>query len=130
METNSFQHSLMEIAFLGAFYGLTSHARCIFDYARDQGGAERVKRLGEVGRMVSFVAERRFGEALKALEGRGIDPENLGSDSEETDILEAALCAYALRQCKIGHAESLIEKLSALKISGALGRFVEHVRIT
>ena len=129
------QHSLMEIAFLGAFYGLTHHARSIFDYARDQGADSQVRRLGGVGRVLSLVAERRFEEALQEFEARGVSPAEfaLSSGAEsfahEADVLEAALCAYAMRQCKIGHAQSLIEKLSALGASGPLGRFVEHVRV-
>ena len=109
---------LAEIAFTGIFYGLTMHAKDIFDYIEQH---DQHREVGVLGKGLALISDGKFADATKAIE-KGVLEKN-------PDSLEGQLfAALALKLAgKASHAERLSER-AAKSGSEASKQFAQNLR--
>ena len=109
---------LAEIAFTGVFYGLTVHAKDIFDYIEQH---DKHREVGALGKGLALISDGKFAEATKAIE-KGVLEKN--PDSQEGQLF----AALALKlEGKASHAERLSDR-AAKNGSETAKQFAQNLR--
>ncbi len=109
---------LAEIAFTGVFYGLTMHAKDIFDYIEQN---PKHREVGVLGKALAFISDGKLRDAIRLIERDVLE--------KNPDSLEGQLfAALALKMAgKVSHAERMSER-AAQNGSETAKQFTQNLR--